>query len=774
MGNNINNDYNIIISANHKVKTNIICPKCPLIPIINITTTKEGTIICEYRCPSFHMGLIKLEEMIISSKKTKSKSKESSIKCLLCKIDLSQINKNTLKFCGICKDYICDFCIENHNKTKSNHKIINYNKINSLCLIHANKIKFYCFTCLRNLCTKCIGHKNHCFKELKEIEPNEEFLEKMEFYFKEIFPYFSSIEKNLDNNELDEFTSFKEKNLLLIYFLKDLYQIYLNKKEKKILNGETIINILNLSQFNLDTKNFLINKNMYLKNHLILKNTSVSNICSFTNTKANYKIGELMPVFFKYLNIEKGSKEKIKVLRMDYDLIAYSIGKMLYFMKNEEKVYFHIKINEKIENFYQLKDHIVTVLSKDNAYFYKLLKIKPYIVEINCNLPNRKNILQIYGSINDKLYILTNDLFIQILIRKKTKLKKNNNDILLDLKSSIQFTEELNSQKASKNIKSSKNDSCSDNKDLNNNSNNQNNDSNYNNLNDLYLNNNYLNDSNYNNSNNSDSNNNNDNVNNYFKDNDNDDSNQKNDNDNDNGNYCFKDSDNDDSNQNNDNHYNNYKVNNKFKKNNSNYLNSNYINKENYNERNEINLDQLNNSINNINNTEMIIKKLKKYEENNISKYEENKNKSDILIIKGIIDNYMIFKNNDNISINYIGTFKYIKSLRIDNRNFIIYNNHILISNNKVIEFLSVPDLLKVSEVEVSFPIIDFVIPNKHMILLIGKNSIEQLELNTWKRVSKLIDDEFNFEDKDISIVGNNHELYMFDKEDIYKFEKTF
>ncbi len=131
-----------------------------------------------------------------------------------------------------------------------------------------------------------------------------------------------------------------------------------------------------------------------------------------------------MPVFFKYLNIEKGSKEKIKVLRMDYDLIAYSIGKMLYFMKNEEKVYFHIKINEKIENFYQLKDHIVTVLSKDNAYFYKLLKIKPYIVEINCNLPNRKNILQIYGSINDKLYILTNDLFIQILIRKKTKLKK--------------------------------------------------------------------------------------------------------------------------------------------------------------------------------------------------------------------------------------------------------------------------------------------------------------------------------------------------------------
>jgi len=48
------------------IKLNILCPKCPLIPIINITSTKERTLICEYRCPSFHMGFVRLEDIILN------------------------------------------------------------------------------------------------------------------------------------------------------------------------------------------------------------------------------------------------------------------------------------------------------------------------------------------------------------------------------------------------------------------------------------------------------------------------------------------------------------------------------------------------------------------------------------------------------------------------------------------------------------------------------------------------------------------------------------
>ena len=697
MGNNTNYEQTMTIN---KIKTKIICPKCPLIPIINITTTKEGTLICEYRCPSFHMGLIKLEEMIKTpNEKNKSKSKELAIKCLSCKGDLSKMNKNILKYCGICGNYICDHCIEGHNKVKSKHKIINYNKINSVCLIHGINIKFYCFTCLRNICTKCVGHKNHCFKELKEIEPNKELIENMEYYFQEVFNYFSSIEKNIDENDKEKFVEFKERNLLLLYFVKDLYQIYLNKKEKNSLNGEIIINLLNLSQFNLDSKNIYTYKDFYLKNHLITNNTSVSSICSFTNTKANYKIGELTPVFFKYLNFEENYPQ-FKVLRMDYNFIAYNIGKMLYFMKNEEKVYFFVKLDEIITNYYQLKDHTIAICSKDNIYFYKLIQIDPYIIEIKVNFPKIDNISQLYGSIYDNLYVLTKSLFIHKLIHEKINEKNNKFDIFMK----IEFSKFAISNICIK-------DSFSLYKDSFNNS---------------YSNPNFIIKDNI--------------INEGFGDDDE-------------ANY------NDNSNNENDNN-----------------KNSNIEYNNNKNEK------VGNRNINN--NPQIIINKLIEYENNKKQKGKED-SKFNVnnfhLSIKGIVYNYLILNQIEGILIlNTDKNLKFENELKDNHYNFIniiIYNNHILIANNNVIHFLTVPDLLKVSEVHVSEPIIDYVIPNKNMILLIGKHSIEQLELNTWKRVSKLMDRElFNFEEnenkkKDI-IVGNNNELYLFKNEDIYKFEK--
>lgn len=706
MGNNINYEQTMTIN---KIETKIICPKCPLIPIINITTTKEGTLICEYRCPSFHMGLIKLEEMIKTpNEKNKSKSKELAIKCLSCKEDLSKTNKNILKYCGICRNYICDYCIEGHNKVKSRHKIINYNKINSVCLIHGINIKFYCFTCLRNICTKCVGHKNHCFKQLEEIEPNKELIENMKYYFNEVFNYISSIEKNIDENDKEKFFAFKDRNLLLLYFVKDLYQIYLDKKEKKILNGEIIINLLNLSQFNLDNKNIYTYKDFYLKNHLITKNTSVSSICSFTNTKANYKIGELTPIFFKYLNFEENYPE-FKVLRMDYNFIAYNIGKMLYFMKNEEKVYFFVKLNEIITDYYQLKDHTVAICSKDNIYFYKLMQIEPYIAEIKVNFPEIDNISQLYGSIYDNLYVLTKNLFIHKLIHEKINENNNKFDIFMKKKFSGVIMPDLYVKNTCLYNNDSFNrysysDSFIKDQRI------------YNILGD---------DDEYNDNSNNEIDNNNSNIENIY---------------NKNSNKEIRDNDNSDIEESE-----NEKVDNK-----------------------------------NINNPQMIVNKLIMYEQNKKLKGKENSEYNAIkmnLSIKGMVYNYLILSQIKGILI--INTDKLTFQNKLNDYydnfiNFIIYNNHILIANNNVIHFLTVPDFLKVSEVHVSEPIIDYIIPNKNMILLIGKHSIEQLELNTWKRVSKLMDRElFNFEEnkKDI-IVGNNNELYLFKNEDIYKFEK--
>jgi len=61
-------------------KINILCNKCPLIPIINITSTKEGTLIIEYRCLYFHMGYIRLEEAF-----SDINNRKYGCKCVICK-----------------------------------------------------------------------------------------------------------------------------------------------------------------------------------------------------------------------------------------------------------------------------------------------------------------------------------------------------------------------------------------------------------------------------------------------------------------------------------------------------------------------------------------------------------------------------------------------------------------------------------------------------------------------------------------------------------------
>ena len=106
--------------------------------------------------------------------------------------------------------------------------------------------------------------------------------------------------------------------------------------------------------------------------------------------------------------------------------------------------------------------------------------------------------------------------------------------------------------------------------------------------------------------------------------------------------------------------------------------------------------------------------------------------------------------------------------------NFIVHNCHILLPVDKYIYFYSIPDLLLVSAIQVTEQIYSFVIPNKNTLLLIGKKSIEQLELNTWNKISKLYfdDDSFKFSDKKTTIIGNNNELYLFKSGEIFIFKK--
>ena len=707
MGNKIDKQPNIIVNQDVNIKTNIICQKCPLTPIINITSTKEGTIICEYRCPSFHMGLTKFEEMIL---KKNSRSRRYGYICQGCKKEIENtLGQKKFKFCGYCKIFLCEECINVHKILKSNHIILDYSKINNSCLYHGNKYKFYCFTCLKSICTKCLGHKNHCFKTLTELEPNKEFLEKLNFYFKEVYNYFNCLEnQKKEEFNIENFKKFKTKNIMLLNFVKDLYKTYLDKKGNDNLNGEIIINLFNLSKFNFGMKGFFQDANKYFNTHLIIKDIPVSSMCSFTNTKASYKIGELTPVFFKDLNID--NNDSMIVLRMDYDLIAYNIGKILYFMKEEEKVYFNIEVQDEIKYFFQLKDHIVCICSEENLFFCKLMKIEPYIVSCSVLMPDINNITQVYGSVYKSLFIIDDEEYIYKLIPKNDG-PNSDFDFSLQIENMVKIKQTIglfnvNKLNGNQNEESEENDENSNN--------------------------------NYNSSDHSYSSGNEENEN-----KDNSEGNQS-------ASASSRNS-------------NNIMTLNKVKNNRSDFHNSN----NNSDSQNENSSEEV----------ELIVNKLIMFEETRKSETKSKRN--DSYIIKGIVYDYLVLKeleyitvrNDSNLFINKKMELNFIEGTDYL-YDFSIYNNHVLLPKKNNINFYTIPDFILVSKIQVNEKINSFLIPNKNMLLVIGDNSIEQFELNTWKRVSKLMNENLLiFPNEKMKIIGNSNELYLFENGIILKFE---
>ena len=677
-------------------KINILCQKCPLIPIINITSTKEGTLIYEYRCPSFHMGLARLED-IISNKNINSRN--YGCKCDICKLEIENIpHQEKYKFCGFCKKFICKQCLIRHKKIYSHHMVLNYSKINFLCLYHGKKYKFYCFTCLRSICPKCFGHDNHCVKPLNEIEPNENFLSILNYSFDEVYEFFNSVKDTTHTHfNMENYNNFKRRNIILLNFVKDLYKIYLQKKEANTLNGEIIINFLNLSKFNFNSKNYYSNPNLFYKSHLILNSNPVSSICSFSYTKASFKVGELSPVFFKDLNVNENEFQSMFVSRMDYDLIAYNIGNKLYFMKNDEKIYYKVDVQEKIKNFFQLKKHIICICSEENIYFYKLIKLEPYIIPFFVLMPQISNIIQVYGCIYNALYIINYNYIYKL--KQKNCCPNSDYDFALEIENFIKIERENFECRPKYKFRNRYPDNI------------------------LNLNDNYININN-----NIDSRNRNNNNNNKKSYNDND-------NNNNNGNDNNIDNNNDSHNEN---------------------KNNNKIETINLNE--EANNDNIENLFYSFEEKEQI---------------EYKSLKAQLFVIKGLVYNFLVLKEKNYITLRNENDLikRKIFNIKSNKKDFIIYNCHILLPEGNEIAFYSIPDFNKVSKVKVSENINYLLIPNKCMLLVIGESSIEQFELNTWKKISKLNRIKIPNLHENSTLIGNTQELYLFIEGVIIKFE---
>ena len=66
----------------------IICPNCPLTPIISIFLNEEnGKLTCEFRCPNLHFGYIPFSDLF------KNKNIHGQI-CSMCKKANTELDKN--------------------------------------------------------------------------------------------------------------------------------------------------------------------------------------------------------------------------------------------------------------------------------------------------------------------------------------------------------------------------------------------------------------------------------------------------------------------------------------------------------------------------------------------------------------------------------------------------------------------------------------------------------------------------------------------------------
>ena len=452
------------------------CPKCPLTPIISIFLNPEGILTCEYRCPFMHFGTIPFDDISLdkgrkhgthcdrcapknenedndndndnennnainkkNEKKAKNPKKEKK-------------NNNTIKedllYCGTCKQFICSNCKKKHDEEKESHKVlIPKSKISYTCLEHGEKYDSYCFTCLKSVCQNCKRHEKHCKKTFKEFYPDKEFIENYNFYMSDYNNYLKSFKRHHGMNK-QHFTNFQRRCGILLGLAKFLYENFNKKKKADELNGETLINLLNVVNFdyraeNLETNELFVD---YCKTHLIISNKPISDICTFSKTKSDYKISKFeMEPYKTFDNFQNEKPQYFKFSPIGKHII-FTVGPNLHFLgtENKENLGFKIRLTQNIYSFNILNQDILCVVS-DKVYLYKLLKKEPYFEEYK-ELPVldifSEPVRQVMGDLEKKLIVRTSKELL-VVTKDKDNFEMTANTTLQDVNKDIVETKEV-------------------------------------------------------------------------------------------------------------------------------------------------------------------------------------------------------------------------------------------------------------------------------------------------------------------------------------------
>ena len=141
----LNNFNNLLILTNYEYR----CPKCSLVPFINILTN-ENKLFMSTKCINNHIYLKPFEEMKIMCK-TSPITKNS---CAICENkNKKKIFSNNFYYCSYCYNFFCSKHAEIHSN-KENHNIYCIKKFDSICIEYKG-------TSLVGFCSN--HNKNYCF-----------------------------------------------------------------------------------------------------------------------------------------------------------------------------------------------------------------------------------------------------------------------------------------------------------------------------------------------------------------------------------------------------------------------------------------------------------------------------------------------------------------------------------------------------------------------------------------------------------------------------------
>ena len=223
----------------------VICPQC-----------KENCLLCMenykiklYDCKNGHItNNISLNEF-----NNIQKINEKDIICSKCNnTKFKSFNKQFYK-CLDCKNNFCVMCREKHSKE---HKIIDYNDINYICLEHKGFYISYCNECKKNLCMKCeMKHdNNHKIINYKNILPDEDEIKK------ELKSFKNKIDKLKENiTEIINILNKVYENFEIYY--KIMYDILYNYNIQQS-NYEILQNLNSIKNYiNLKDIDSIINEN---------------------------------------------------------------------------------------------------------------------------------------------------------------------------------------------------------------------------------------------------------------------------------------------------------------------------------------------------------------------------------------------------------------------------------------------------------------------------------------------------------------------------------